>query len=73
MKKCSFRTLKKKAHMVDKNYPLIQMKIFNLIIWVYTQKKIKSRHHAMRQRLNMRLRGLNDIKYVVLRAVASTV
>lgn len=36
------------------------------------KKKIKSRHHAMRQRLNMRLRGLNDIKYV-LRAVASTV
>ena len=41
MNKCSLRTLKKKAHKVNKNYPLIQMKIFNLIIWANTQKNKK--------------------------------
>lgn len=31
----------KKAYKVNKNYPLIQMKIFNLIIWANTQKNKK--------------------------------
>lgn len=43
------------------------MKIFHLIIWACTQK------NNMRQRLNMRLWGLNCIRYVVIRAFASTV